>query len=284
MLYYLGIQDYRIFTDYNFLILCYITYLLFNNMSSTLSSVLVYINSKDRTYGTNEEFTTVFESPITGVTQGEIISIEIPYTFYTVNHTNNVLVVNLNNDLNDYVVTIPSGSYGISMFTQVLQGLLENDVDPDFLVLYNRQTFKITITNANRAFRFKGEGTTMADLVGLIIGENFPADGSTVNTALMPKTINLAGTKYVFIKSVRLVRPNVYRPYSNSERDDILYKLSVTGNPGEVMVDKVNLPDLFKYGVRQSIGEMDFKLVDEYGDVLDLNNQPWSLTVKLTVY
>jgi hypothetical protein len=253
-------------------------------MSSTLSSVLVYINSEDRTYGTNEEFTTVFERPITGVTQAEIISIEIPYTFYTINATNNVLIINLENDLTDYVVTIPPGSYGISMYTQVLQGLLENDVDSDFLVLYNRQTFKITITNANKAFRFKAEGTTMADIIGLIINEDFPLDGSTLNTALMPKTINLAGTKYIFVKSIRLVRPNVYRPYDSSERDDILYKLSITGGPGQIMVDKVNLPDLFKYGVRQNIEQMDFQLVDEYGDVIDLNNQAWSLTVKLTVY
>ena len=218
-----------------------------------------------------QSFTIILNNPLSKVQQAEVISAEIPYSFYNINSTNNVLKFTAAATL--YTVTFPSGNYGITNFATVLQALM-NAQFAGFTITYDKTTYKLTFTNAT-AFSLNFPANTMAPLIGLT------ATSSTATSVTPQKIINISGPKSLLIKSIRLTRPKITRPFLNQAQNDILYKVPINGGPGDILVEKNVYTNLFRYGIRQTIDTMDFQLVDENDVQVDLNGQNWSCTVNV---
>lgn len=246
--------------------------------SSNIERVVLYINSSQRTSGTRENFVIDLGSTIQKVQQAEVISLEIPYTFYGLT-TNNNTIVWTDNATNTYSATVPPGNYGATSFATALQTAM-NTAMAGFTVTYNREFLKFNFQNTT-AFRLDltntAGTTTMASKIGL-------TSATALATNVTPAgVIDLAGTRYIFVKSIRLTRPKITRPFNGNVQDDILYKMTVDGSPGDILKEKNAYSNLLKYGVRQSIRTLDLQLVDSEGTQLDLGGLDWSITVNLIV-
>lgn len=245
-----------------------------SNTSGT-EKIVLYVDSSFRTTGTNENFTITINSAINKVLQVEVVSAEIPYSFYTINANNNKLC--FRSGSTDYITTLPVGSYTVVRFVEILQTAL-NTTFGGFTVTYDRENFKLTFTNAS-AFQLQISNTqgtsTLAPKIGLT------SSSSVVTNFTCQGAINIAGPKYILIKSDRLTLPKITRPFLNNSQQSILYKIPVQGGPGDVIVEKNYYTNLLKYGVRQSIKTIDFQLTDDQNNPLDLNGLSWSLTINL---
>jgi len=103
--------------------------------------VVHHINSFYRTTGVSENFTLTLDKPIFRVSKVDVVSIEIPYSFYVVNVNNNVF------DFEDgigtpYQITIPVGNYdGTTFATQLTTSM--DAVYAGWTINYNNSVYKL---------------------------------------------------------------------------------------------------------------------------------------------
>lgn len=236
----------------------------------------LFLDSKNRTSGTIENFSIVLNQPINKIVQVEIISAEIPFTFYIVNATNNTLCWS-DNLLNTYSANLSIGNWTVTDFVTMMQSNM-NAVMPGFTITYNKQTFKLTIANPT-AFTLDMSNisgtTTCANLIGMT--------GSTAfsTNLTLPNMINLGGPKYLLIKSLALTDPKVTKPFHNVANSSILYKVPIRGMPGDIITEKNMYVNLLTYGIRQTFQTLDFQLTDDQDQIVDLNGLDWSITLSL---
>lgn len=239
-------------------------------MARVVEKLSIYIDSKDRATGTNENFEIKLASRVSRVQSIEIVSVEIPFTFYIINATNNN--IRFNNGTTTYNAAIPAGNYDAVTFAGTIQTAM-NAAMAGFTVTYSVPTYKLTFANAT-PFQVTLTGTTCAAIIGVT------AD-STLSTAFTGQSsINLSGPNYVFIRSTKLMRGKTNRSLFAGNPSDILYKMVVSTGPGTTLIDKNLYPNNpVTYGTRQVIDDFDLTLIDPDGNVLDLNGQRWSITL-----
>lgn len=238
-----------------------------------IDRVSVYIDSKNRASGTNENFVVTLSEPVERVKNIDVVSIEIPFTFYVVNSSTNTLAFTVG--ATPYTITVTPGNYDVITFTQLLQQLMVAAV-AGFSVSYSSSSYKLTFSNAS-SFELKYSTSTIAPIIGLT------ADSGAGTSFTCQATINLSGPNYVFVKSTVLVQPKVRKPFAESKEDTILYKSQIPTGPGSTLLEKNLFPVPIRYGTRQRIQTFDLSLTDPDGTVLDLNGQRWSMTLVLSV-
>lgn len=238
--------------------------------------VAVHIDSADRTSGSNENFEIKLSNEVTRVKSVEVVSVEIPFTFYTLNSSNNVFKFT-DNTPTTYTVTLSPGNYDGATFASALQTAM-NLLMAGFTVTYGYTTFKLTWANASQ-FNILISGSTMASTIGVT-----SASGLTTSFTSQG-TINLSGPNYILIKSDKLVKPKRTPPYLHSAQANVLYKVVVSTGPGSTLIEKNSYsnPNPIMYGTRQRIQVIDLQLIDPNGNVLDLNGQRWSMTILLDI-
>jgi hypothetical protein len=250
-------------------------------MSQNTERVVLYIDSRQRVSGTSENFVINLASNISKVQQAEVFSAEIPYTFYGITNNTNCIVWSDSNN-NTYNASVDPGNYGITSFILALQSAMNTKMS-GFVITYIREFHKIKIQNSTpfRIDLVNAAGTTtLGPKIGL---KSTTPTTNTATSIVMPDVINLSGPKYLLIKSQRLTRPKITRPFLNSVQDDVLYKMVVTGSSGDILIEKNTYSNLLKYGVRQTINQIDFQLTDENGALINLNGLDWSLSVNLVI-
>lgn len=239
--------------------------------SSQTENVVLYIDSKFRTSGDVENFTIQLDIPLKRVTKVEIVSAEIPYTFYNVTNLNNTIV--WTDGTTPYTATIEIGNYTVSDFVTTLKTAMDAEM-PGFTITYIEKIYKLQFANAT-AFQLLLDESTMASSIGLL-----ETTALTVDTTLSG-VINISGPRYLLIKSDTLTRPKITRPFLNTVQDNVLYKVDIQGAPGDILVEKNLYTNLLKYGVRQTLQSINFTLVDPDDNQINLNGQDWSLTLNV---
>ena len=240
-------------------------------MTDKTESITLYIDSKSRTSGTNENFTVTLNRTLTKIKQVELVETEIPFSFYAINANNNN--IRFVSGVTTYNAIVTPGNYTTDDFITELQSKMNAQL-AGFTITYNTITYKLTFANAT-SFSLSLTGSTIANIIGL------SADSTNGNSFTCQNTINLSGPNYLLIRSSVLTKPKIVRPFLNSTQDDILYKLQVNVAPGNLIPEKNMYTNLIKYGVRQSITTIDFSLLDPQTNVINLNGQPWSMTIRL---
>jgi len=235
---------------------------------ANITRVTLHLDSKFKTSGVNENYTITLATPIERVRQVDIISVELPFTFYVTTTANNTIT--FDNGTTTYNAVIVPGNYNGNTFPVQVQTQM-NNVFPGFTVTYDTDTYHMTFANPT-AFNIHA-ASTAATLIGVT------TNSGLVTSFTAQDISNLSGAAYVLVHSTYLTRPMVYRPYLGSTQNNILYKVSLPNGPGEMIVDKNLYVNKITYPTRQIISTIDLQLTDPDLNQLDLNGLSWSISL-----
>ena len=227
-----------------------------------MNPTLIIINSADRTSGTGSDFQYNFQYK-TDVEKFRINKITVPYSWYNVKAQSF--------EVSDGIVTLtknlPAGSYTINSLQSELSALL-----PGITITYNSDTNKYTFTSAS-AFTLlflTGPGY-LANILQL---ESVPLTFS-VSTGV----INLNLTSGCFLKSSAL--STYYSSIFAKKKDNVVLGIPIKVNSFNYIVFNNSSPTYFPID-EGSLYNLDFQLVDDYNEILDLNGQ--NIQIELEVY
>lgn len=218
---------------------------------------------------TSSNFTYSFNDSISRINQLIFTSVQVPYTFFIWNSTNNVLTFN-----NGAVIaTITPGSYSMSALLNILQTNINTAFgDSTTTVTYNISTFKITISRGT-SFIIDSVNTIPASTASKSLGFT----SSTVNgiTATGQSAANISGPNYILIESTYLAKAILNKTiYADNTYRDVILVLPINVSYGDIITLNGKIPITVSYSYKLSIlstDKIDIKITDENHNVIDLN-------------
>ena len=249
-------------------------------MQNVEETLQIYLNSKyANRYNSSTSDIDFYFSPFQIPSQYHIHlsvqSAQIPYSFYNVNIRNNTLNFYVNNQQPMISTSVPIGNYTVTTLVSTLNSLLASY---NFTVTYLPITNKISFTNPN-SFTFDGSSAIFP-----IIG--FYSTGSLVPINNSP--YNLTSNAVVNLQTQQCI--NICTNFGTSninsidgQQSSILASIPINAPPyGTInysnysLTNKVNLySNLFS--------SINIKLLDQDNNLLDLNNQHYSLTLQFDI-
>ena len=244
-----------------------------SSQSDTIyQSVKVLVDSRYRNNPLDpiNNFKYDLDKSIDRVTRIYVESAQIPFTYYTTNALNNVFETSLGTTI------ISNGNYNSGNIATALKNGLDADAPggAPWTVSFSQITFKLTIT-ASVAFSII---TTTPNTMAHILG--FNADTGLNLTQVGDGAIDLSGPRYLVIKS-SLIGENrsfttAVAPMVSSR--DIIHTVPVNTNPGGVILDIAPEPRYNILGFKTSFQtNIDFRLEDDQGNLINLNGNHWSV-------
>ena len=228
-------------------------------------------NFADKIYSNNnadaEFYLPLIEIPSQYHLHVNVVHASIPFTFYNVNSSNNVL--NYTVETTGYSLVIPQGNYTANTMKAFLSLNLQN-----FTITYNPTTNKFLFVNTqNNNFTF-GSTSTCLGLLG------FSGQTSSINYSLTStKTINLNPIRCICVCS-DLPTSNISLNAKN--KNNILCSIPITTQPNSI-ITYLNSNN-FKINTYVNIlSSLKIQLMDQDGNILDLNGSNWSMTIQFDV-
>lgn len=258
----------------------------------------LYINSKDRYSGVPENFNYYLNLGVNNNTSFIIKDVTIPFSNYvTVPDPENgdtfqsFELIEDNGVPSSVTGEIPIGNYT----NNELQNLLKTELDSispynnKYTIDINENTYKTTITAGGPSHPFVINWTNSnvsSDKVykrlGNILGW-YDSDGLTVNAITpvgpvktSPNAFNLTGGCSYFLKSSTLNLGSI--SFFNTEKNNVFLEVPKNQNPGSIIRYQTDLNIQQPY-VITGTSYVDFKIVDEYDNQIDLNGLNWCLTL-----
>jgi hypothetical protein len=244
-------------------------------------SMIIHLNSKYATIKNTpyiNDYT--FELPQIEVSQTEylylsIININVPFSFYNVNDTNNILhyyELDVNDDgiIYELTYTIPDGSYTAKSLAKVLTDNLTR-----FTVSYNSLINKFIFTNTTYNFAFLID-STCKELLGLHYAEDV-LNASSAKTYTSYNQVDLMPYKMLCIQSNNIKTQNINISQMNEYHLLGVYPISVP--PFSVINYHFDNPHKINL-YSNTFNSINIKLTDENNELLPILSD-WSLTIGL---
>ncbi len=245
-------------------------------MSLLKERIRAVINSKNRLQPlteTSHNFTVSFNNATTRITEIVIERIEIPYSFYVINSTNNVL--KFNNGV--VTATLTPGNYTSTTIQTELKSKIDTAFgDTNTTVSFSSSTYKLTITRTS-AFIVDSmtsvPSSTAADILG------FKVSTPSATSATASGVINISGPNYIIIRSTFLTKPIQHKMlYSNTSYQNNLWAVPLSASPGDIIFESPNMPIRLNYKFTiQTTDVIDIQLYDDSNNFLDLNGLDWAM-------
>lgn len=222
----------------------------------------------------------------------KIISATIPFTYYTINSTNNTFTLTESAGGGATTVTIPVGNYNATTFIAAIQTAL-NSASANTLTYtatYNGTTGKLTFTNTGGGvttftFTFGTTGDSGFTNPRLLMGFDAGANTSTTSQSLTaPSAAMIQGDNYIYVNcSLGNGIPN-YIPLTitgaGGGATPIVASVDVNVDAGEIINWVDENPQYFFSMELQQLSQIDFYLtLGNSPTKLDLNGQPFKLKV-----
>lgn len=232
----------------------------------------LFISSTDRVSGVPENFIVQLQDKSPGFNKDiGVVNIEIPYTYYNINNSNNTLGLSVSAHTNP--ATLVNGNYTSSSFTSMLNTVLSGvSTGVTFLSSVSTTTGLLSITGFNTGPAF---GITAPTWMGVSSSSVVYNSNGTALTLAYP--INLAGTPYIDVRcDIPLNSVN-----SKDFNRFILARVLVNTTPFNTIFYN---NDSFNYVNSQAttINSLNLSLYDAYGNQMDLNGQNWELTLEIS--
>jgi hypothetical protein len=254
-------------------------------------TIEIYLNSKSANKQNNGTSDVLFHLPPIEVRKDEKAYVNvkqavIPFSFYNVNETNNLLNFSIetsHQSFNTYSISIPFGNYNINQLISYLnsQFLLLPANDKHFTITYSVQTNKLTLKHLHHNFQLLSSSTCF-ELLGF--KENETQYGSLLTGTIYNLTsvfgINLFVVRQIYIASNNFILNNINA--SNPNDSNILASVSVTGNPNSI-IHYENTTSRHLIHHLNNVTNLQIKLLDQDGDSLNLNGVNWSITLELII-
>jgi hypothetical protein len=243
----------------------------------------LYINSKNRmANGTHTDFKiNLTPYGLTNIKKYCIKNATIPFSYYSTSYANGnpngFQIVDFQVGFLGYTLKIPFGTYPYSDLALIIQDQLNaNLLTSAFVVSYDSHTSKFTISN-NTVFSIlwgstQYAGTPYYKLLSTVLGfNNVDLSGQTSYTSSF--TANLSGGMNIYIKSNALsYSRSVF--FENKPNTVILGIPNMSAYGGIITYFDQEL--IMQYNGTSQLNVIDFQLVDEYDNIIDLNGLDWS--------
>lgn len=242
------------------------------------ATVRAIVNSKFRDVGSTSatDFKFTFGKTISRVSQFEVISVVVPYTYYGISAYTNTLKFTTDGTT-ILTATVTPGNYTVGTFPAVLATALGTaDGAATYTATYSTITQLMTITRSAGTFQIKYTDSTMKFVLGL-------TGDSTMTNPVVTGAINLSGPNYLTLRSRALTEYDSAPNTSAAElkQSYILYTANaLIGPTGMVFSGTDSLTLLNKLCDFLTI---DMQLEDDAGNPLDLNGGNWSVVIRFTV-
>jgi hypothetical protein len=209
-----------------------------------------------------------------------VLWVSIPYSFYPIHLGNNTLILNDGADS----VTIEPGYYSSAMMASALQTQLKV-INPSFSVSISLTTAKISIACAG-PFKINSvssqTSSTFAPLLGFVY-DVVASPTLTLMTAVATSIVNIAGPQYLYVVSDFLGK--LRNRHTTSATDQNKHALAVvpvnTGFGGFLYAEPLISFQINKALEIQPTDTIDFKLIDDKGNTVNLNGCDWSIAFSI---
>tara|TARA_B100001175_G_scaffold315528_1_gene327286 strand:- start:1469 stop:2389 length:921 start_codon:yes stop_codon:yes gene_type:complete len=253
---------------------------------------------------TTIDYNISFPDTLTNVKSITVTDMEVPITYYIIseNLQNNIFKITNNITGISNLITLPDGDYkksnnvdnGIDISTKMNDLLQAAGLNISFDISNNKSQF---ISNSIQSYTFEfaidSTGNFNKNLfrsrLGYILGFRAPtvtlsSNSSVVSTAF----INLMGPRYLFLAVQELNGQGnensfvSYFPYSQMNKN-ILARITMDGIKYgfETMHIKDITSDTRKYNGPKDIKRINVKLLNEFGEIMDLNGHDISFCLRI---
>ena len=244
-----------------------------------METIEIYLNSKNASQMRGDTSDCYFDLPmITTMTdETAYVSVKsgtIPYSWYNVNSSNNLLLFTINEV--EYSLTITPGNYNVNTLALELQSLFA----------LGGFTFTVTYVSKTNRFDFKYIGdfvfkkeSTCFEILGLSIQDHYSL--VTLGKRILQSTngVNLFTVRQLLICSDNFILGNI--DSSNSGNRNIISSVAVTGNP-DSMISFSNTSQ-HKIHHTKNLTSLHIQIRTDDGALLQLNRCHWSITLAINI-
>lgn len=240
-----------------------------------MKPTLLIVNSKDRLSGTSSDFN--YQIKYYGkeeVQSYRIGKITIPYSFYNIKQQ--FFRFYYNGSPSN--VDIPAGNYSAQSLATYLTNEISNSIPATVTVTYSSITNKFTVVVPTpNTFYFDFIDFT-AFQYSLYRALGFPKITTVASSYTSPNCANLNASDnlYIFSQALSFYTPSIFQ----TQRANIIQLVPILVNPFNFIFyenqQQIDFPTNF-----QTISTFDVKLVDDYGQTVDLNGLDWTFEIQL---
>ena len=199
----------------------------------------------------------------------KLLHAEIPYSFYIINETNNV--INFVIDAINHFYVVPVGNYNAFTLLNVLNG-----IDNKITITLDNATGKYSISS-NFPFSLLSS-STITKIIGGDLNITYTAimDIHNKYNLYFPFAVNLLGTKNIYIKC-NLILENLQTKTNDNQT---LKAIPVNVPPFGLILynNNENIESLVK---NSQIDNLNIEIYDDDNNLINMNNQDWSITLEL---
>lgn len=244
----------------------------------------IRISSLDRDISrlnqTNSDFSIdvpSFSREFANIVGFQIVSAEFPNVFYNIPEGQNLFKYNVSST--DLEFEVPEGQYSYPELVTVLEAGIPELVS----IVLDNTTLRATLTFTNTAFINSGPDNPIATLLGFgVFLETFPPPPILPGTIIeAPSTINLNGASMLYVSSQRLSNP--ISTFDRTGDTSIIAAIPINSGFGETVFYRANSSNstLISYRNPRGVSTIDIRLVDENGNILDLQKNHITMTLKI---
>ena len=240
-----------------------------------MESIQIYLNSQMADKYFNGISDCEYNLPLIEIPDGfhiylSVVSCLIPYSFYNINTSNNVLQYSFDG-INLTTLTIPIGNYNVNS----LLSILKSNISPTFTISYDNVKNKFTFTHPINNFMFMSSSTCL-QILGF---NNNMTISSTSLTLTSVNCVNVYSIRTVQVNS-NLITYNINKVQKNNFC--ILCSVPITCTPFS-LIEYINRTNFKTNLFLNRISKIKIKLTDDNGNLIDLNGCHYSLTLQLDV-
>lgn len=272
------------------------SHMIMTGVSKTIKERIISIDTKfrkDYVYGQNADadFNIAFGEKISEVKSMEVDSIDIPLTFFNINSSNNTFHVNTS------LITLTPGFYAnvAAITTEINSKMISagfSATDISFSTVSINQT-SVFRTNTVTYDISLGSTDTYKTSLGWLLGfrKNSYRITSSSKSAVSECSINLKNPRHLFLAINEFSSTNVnsfLAPFENANLNkNIIARVSVpdTGFGTTITASHGNgllVSEVRKHLEKVNIQRMHVQLLDDAGNVVNLNGSDFAFTLRIT--
>ena len=268
-----------------------------NNLKRKTIRQTVVLNSifrEDMTQSISTDFNIVMPYYFKNILSTRLSSIQLPNTIFCFSNLKLNTIIYIKEDTTNLEgnIIIPDGNYSIDNFAVVLENSLNNFFINRFNVFYDIATQKITITNTTNTFTMNLlkniEHVNIYRTLGWAIGYRM-VEYSGLKSYTTEGVYNGFATDYIFFvlnDFNNSQSENIMAMFSNSYiGNNILAMIPLNSNSFQTCFD--NGADFIEkkrnYFGPVNIQRLKIQLLNQYGEILDLNNMDFSFSLEFEI-
>lgn len=244
-------------------------------MQYYLHKQIFYINSRNRTSGTDSDFWYSLDiNPIYEYDRITVLDCSIPKSYYLVQSPRNTFIVK--EGINTFIISMPPGNYNRTSFKNILETQLNSTCDFTYSISY--ENIAVTQDTGKYTFTVSNNTSQPSFIFESYLYEQFGFDENSTNT-FSGNSLTSTNVINMNLEGTLFLRSNICQ----NRGENILQNLATTSQNSFAYINFINYnPSEFsKEYTRGNNNTYQFILTNEDGQIIDLNGQNIVFTLML---